>query len=191
GVKVGVIEVTRCSPDDTDLRELLLERRDHSVEECLLNAVRSARPVVGIERASTVVQGVGRVPADTLPPRLELSDSCVPGLPPLRGLGQSATTSESPRRENSPACELVELPVEVAVDGVLVEAVDSSRAAYGPDELRTHDALAAAELEVADHRVVESVDVPARCVAGQNTTAGVLQLGRCVELDPDITERVV
>src|SRR5699024_9572230 len=55
-IKVGVVIVSRCPPDDTDLREFLTEHRNPFIEERLLRRILTTRTIVSVESSPRIVQ---------------------------------------------------------------------------------------------------------------------------------------
>src|SRR5699024_6525237 len=55
-IKVGVVIVSRCPPDDTNLREFLTEHRNPFIEERLLRRILTTRTIVSVESSPRIVQ---------------------------------------------------------------------------------------------------------------------------------------
>src|SRR5699024_11725742 len=74
-IKVSVVIVSRCPPDDTNLREFLTERGNPLIEECFFRGILAARTIVSIKGATRIMQRILRVSSNTLAPRLKLGNT--------------------------------------------------------------------------------------------------------------------
>src|SRR5699024_3274120 len=94
-VEVSVVIVSRCPPDDTNLREFLTEHRNPFIEERLLRRILTTRTIVSVESSPRIMQRIPGVSANPLTPRLELGNTGALLLPPFSSIRQRATLSQT------------------------------------------------------------------------------------------------
>src|SRR5690606_30184331 len=143
-VNMQVVEVPRRAPDGSQLGELLVQLRHQAVEDRLLNGVLATGSGVRVERPPTVVERPVRVPADPLPPRLELGDAHPVGLQPPGCVAERAALGETRSNAHRPALAERWSP-QLALSCLTTQRVDGRVTTGAPHLTGSPDVLVAAQ----------------------------------------------